>query len=870
MGNTILLVEDEGIIALSTKMGLEKYGYSVITANTGEKAIEIAGKSPSVDLILMDIDLGKGIDGTEAARQILEKREIPLLFLSSHTEREVVKKTEKITSYGYVVKNSSLTVLDASIKMAFKLCNANHTLKTTVDKFEATLNAIPDLLFEINHDGYYCDIRTKSPELFFRPREEMIGKTISETLPPKQAKIIISAINEASITGISHGKQYKLDIPGIGERFFELSVAPVIKNNPDSHFIYLSRDITENKNAEILLSKSEQKYKQLDNLFRMIADNMEDMLWAKDLDGKFIFVNKTTSRFLSAVDTDEPIGKDDMFFVNRERSLHPDNPDWITFGELCINSDDVVTASKTTGRFDEYGNIKGKFLFLDVIKSPLLNDQNEMIGTIGAGRDITEQKIIEKELKKNKGNLVNSELMLNAIFNSNPNPAHLVNTNFEIILTNSKLLELKNLKQESVIGKKCYEVYQNSKEKCANCTVEKVFETKVPFKYENQLTLPNGNIKYFETYAYPVFDSNNQLVYAVETTKDITNQKKTEFFLRESEKKYLLLIENIEDSIVGTDENGRITIWNKASERLFGISNNEVVNEYLWDFHYKLLPLENRDTKLYQKMKLSINNLLKTGKLDSNAVTVREIQKPDESRIFIQSTFSIIQTEKGFNIISINRNITKQKQENERIQQLLAEKEILLKEVHHRVKNNMSTLDSMLKLQREEVHDPIAMAALEDTSMRIRTMIELYDKLYRSADYTNLSAEVYFSSLIEEILSSFPKGNSIHVNKEFDELFFDVKILHPLGIIVNEIITNVMKYAYKDITDPVLNISLKKYTNTVSLVVQDNGVGVPQNFDIEKQTGFGLRLIILLAAQLQGEFIIENNNGTRSTLTFPV
>ena len=399
-----------------------------------------------------------------------------------------------------------------------------------------------------------------------------------------------------------------------------------------------------------------------------------------------------------------------------------------------------------------------------------------MIGTIGSGRDITEQKIIEKELKKNKENLVNSELMLNAIFNSNPNPAHLVNTNFEIILTNSKLLELKNLKQESVIGKKCYEVYQNSKEKCANCTVEKVFETKVPFKYENQLTLPNGDIKYFETYAYPVFDSNNQLVYAVETTKDITNQKKTEFLLRESEKNYLLLIENIEDSIVGTDENGRITMWNKASERLFGISNNEAVNEYLWDFHYKLLPLENRDTKLYQKMRMKINRILKTGKLDSNAVTVREIQKPDESRIFIQSTFSIIQTEKGFNIISINRNITKQKQENERIQQLLAEKEILLKEVHHRVKNNMSTLDSILKLQREEVHDPLAVAALEDSSMRIRTMIELYDKLYRSADYTNLSAEVYFSSLIEEILSSFPKGNSIHVNKEFEELFFDVKI----------------------------------------------------------------------------------------------
>ncbi len=121
IGKTILLVEDVVILAMTEKMALERYGYKVVTAASGEKALDLLDFGLPVDLILMDINLGRGMDGTETASRILGKYDIPLIFLSSHTEPDVVEKTEGITSYGYVVKNSSMTVLDASIKMAFKL-----------------------------------------------------------------------------------------------------------------------------------------------------------------------------------------------------------------------------------------------------------------------------------------------------------------------------------------------------------------------------------------------------------------------------------------------------------------------------------------------------------------------------------------------------------------------------------------------------------------------------------------------------------------------------------------------------------------------------------------------------------------------------
>jgi len=117
----ILLVEDEAIIALSEKMTLEKHGYAVTIASSGPRAIEAVRDMDDFDLILMDIDLGAGMDGTEAAQAILSIAEIPVVFLSSHTEPAMVDRTEKITSYGYIVKTSGETVLTASIKMAFRL-----------------------------------------------------------------------------------------------------------------------------------------------------------------------------------------------------------------------------------------------------------------------------------------------------------------------------------------------------------------------------------------------------------------------------------------------------------------------------------------------------------------------------------------------------------------------------------------------------------------------------------------------------------------------------------------------------------------------------------------------------------------------------
>jgi len=136
-------------------------------------------------------------------------------------------------------------------------------------------------------------------------------------------------------------------------------------------------------------------------LLNLLTKHLPDMLWVKDLDGKYIYVNQAIcDGLLMAKDTKEPIGKGDVFFALREREAHKDKPEWHTFGELCFNSDQDVIDNDKAMKFEEWGNVKGKLMYLEVYKAPFYNKDGKIIGTVGAGRDITKMKQTQVDLEK--------------------------------------------------------------------------------------------------------------------------------------------------------------------------------------------------------------------------------------------------------------------------------------------------------------------------------------------------------------------------------------------------------------------------------------------------------------------------------------
>ena len=350
-----------------------------------------------------------------------------------------------------------------------------------------------------------------------------------------------------------------------------------LKNSTFDTFdcLYVGTDI--NGNFDIFLrqantNKSESQvanlnYKELYLLLRSIGDNMPDLLWAKNTNKEYIFANKAVcDKLLNATDTTEPVGKTDMYFAERERAQHPENDKWHTFGEICKDSDDVVIKSRKASQFDEYGNVKGKFMFLDVHKAPLYDNQGSFIGTVGCGRDVTLERAIQQRL------LETEEKFRKFFDNLNINTAIYRRledgSDYIIESVNKKAEKAAHLSKDDLIGQSAIELFPFIKECGLIDTFEKVFITgeaeKIPLKlYEN-----NKISAYTETSVFRL-DTGHLVAMYEDTSKAFFAQKA----LKESEAR---LIESQKIASIGSwewDVLNNSIYWTEQMYVLLGVDS---------------------------------------------------------------------------------------------------------------------------------------------------------------------------------------------------------------------------------------------------------------------------------------------------------
>jgi two-component sensor histidine kinase len=190
--------------------------------------------------------------------------------------------------------------------------------------------------------------------------------------------------------------------------------------------------------------------------------------------------------------------------------------------------------------------------------------------------------------------------------------------------------------------------------------------------------------------------------------------------------------------------------------------------------------------------------------------------------------------------------------------------------VHHRIKNNMSSIHSLLSLQARMSGEPTVTDALQDAGRRIQSMQSLYEQLYRSDLSGMLSAEAYLSPLVRTIVYTFPNAAAISITDSIEPITLNASVLQPLGIIVTELITNSMKYAFHGRTSGSIAVTLEREMKELILTVRDDGPGIPESQRTQETSGFGLKLVRLLAEQLGGTIHIRSDEGTSFTLTFSI
>ncbi len=338
--------------------------------------------------------------------------------------------------------------------------------------------------------------------------------------------------------------------------------------------------------------------------------------------------------------------------------------------------------------------------------------------------------------------------------------------------------------------------------------------------------------------------------------------------LRESDSR---LIKSQELAHLGSWDFNMITksmIWSDEVYRIFGFKPGEFkpTNEIFFD----LIHPDDRSNVDIVFLDSRQQNI------DSFAINHRIVRKQTGEIRFVFQKFEHFRSETGKIIrrVGMIQDVTERRLSDEKIQKLLEEKEILLREVHHRIKNNMSTMMGLLTLQADSAEDEESVEILYKAKNRMQSMAVLYDKLYRSDNFREMSIREYLLPLISEIVEIFPNKDNVKIETNIEDFIVDINILSPIGIIINELLTNAMKYAFTGRNNCEITIDVKfsadKDANSkqASLVFHDNGFGLDEAVDFECAAGFGLKLIGLLIKQLRGKIIIERIKGTKYIMTF--
>jgi len=222
-------------------------------------------------------------------------------------------------------------------------------------------------------------------------------------------------------------------------------------------------------------------------------------------------------------------------------------------------------------------------------------------------------------------------------------------------------------------------------------------------------------------------------------------------------------------------------------------------------------------------------------------------------------------------IVGAVREITKQKQAEQQLKTVIREKETFLREVHHRVKNNLQTVMTLIQMCRPEIHDPVSLGVLDELREQVRTISVIYQELFQVERLSQVSMQPYLDLLSSYLLKTFVNGHGVELEMKCNGTVLDAKYAMPCGLIVNELVTNALKYAFPDGFQgaPVITVKLWRQDALHYLQVSDNGIGFPDSIDLDNPSSIGLQLVDIWAKhQMSGTLEMSQENGTTYTITF--
>jgi PAS domain S-box-containing protein len=582
----------------------------------------------------------------------------------------------------------------------------------------------------------------------------------------------------------------------------------------------------------------EEEVREKEERYRTLIETATDAIITINNESKILFCNPVVKKIFG-YEPDELIGKDLIILI-------PDHyrEEYITGFTQYIENRHYNTG--WTGREIKGLHKNGHEIYLEVSYGEI--QKNGSSTFIGFLRDVTNKRVVEEALLK-----VQEKFRL--AVDHFPSTFILYDPERRINFINKEGLRLTGYKEEDVLNKRDEELFPSELTDNYLPLLKECISSKTPQKNEFTVNFQNEMYTFLDYYV-PILDKNGNLNQVVGICHDVTSHKRAE------ETKTLLasIVESSHEAIIGKTLDGTIISWNCGAEKIYGYKKEEAIGQNITF----IIP----DDKKHELEEFHRKVVLGEKIQQHETMRVRK----DGTKFYVSLTISPIKDSYGkiAGASIIEHDITVQKIASLQLKNSLKEKEILLKEIHHRVKNNLQIVSSLLNLQANCIDDKKALSVFIECQNRIRAMALVHEKLYQAKDFVRIDFGGYVRDLVSNLFQSYAVNTyQTNFHHNIDDIFINVDTIITLGLIINELVTNSIKHAFINTVQGGIFVSFfRKDANILVLSVADTGSGLPENFNINNTESLGLRLVTTLVDQLNGNIEAKVNKGTEFVITF--
>lgn len=802
-------------------------------------------------------------------------------------------------------------------------------LKDSESIFNSIADNIQSLIYIFNTSGQFIYVSPAVYEVTGYKSHELLKKKFFEIIHPDDVDIVKKRGTDR-LAGKMAPRNYEFKIltKQGNPKWIEIFTTTTDLKG-ESVAVGIATDITARKEALEEIKSNEEKYKTLYSFFRLMADNVPDMIWAKNLAKEYIFVNRSVCKTLfNVADTEEPVGKTDEYYIQKEQGIHADDPTWFTFGENSPDSDEQVIETQKTQRVDEYGYVRGKFMHMDIQKSPLWDNEGNMIGIVGSGRDVTLQRKMEENQHREEliktiiygiSNAVNTTKDLGEFFTvTRLELSRIIDTtNLFIALYDEEkdmismpyfvdekdrftnLPRRKTLTHYLIKNKKPLLLKSNDYLELARRNeIELVGSPAkvwlgVPLQLKNELIGAIVLQNYKDENAFNKNDLDLMKFISVQISASIS-QKMADDSLRESEFMLRQIIDNVPVMIFAKDINLKYVLVNKEFASAYGLRVDEIEGRLQSDIH----PIKS-EIETYLEDDLSVIEQGEIKVINEEKFTTRD----EDIRILktIKIPFKAT-TRQGIALLGVAMDITdrrkaevelnKAKEKAEESDRL---KTAFLANMSHEIRTPMNAIVGFSEL----LHDPELtdknrkefVKLIGDNSKLLLNLIEdIIDvakieaeqlKIVHTTCQVNLILDELHHHYSNQVRRFVDKNIELTITKQFRENDFSIKT-DPLRFkqIMNNLLGNAIKFTQQGIVE----FGYKVENERIIFHIRDTGIGLAQDklgliFERFRQaqesstkeyggTGLGLTISRRLVELLGGSIWVESVLNEGSTFFF--